>query len=306
MAPLVEDLQSLWIDIEAYDAYRAETFLLRAVLLWTINYSPAYGNLSGCYVKGYRGCPICGKGTYAKMLKHSRKMSFTCHKRFLHRNHPYRKQKRAFDGKQEPGLAPKPLTGHDILKRVVGIKWNCGEKSRDLQTKDEKCKTYWKKKSIFFDLEYWEDLHVRHILDVMHIEKNICESLIGTLLNIPGKTKNGIAARKDLVEMKVRVGLAPIVEEKRTFLPAASYTLHKELKSHDCHTLMQLLLPVAIRGVLPNNVRHTITKLYFFFNVPCSKTIYVLKLEICKEISQRLCFYSRSIFLHRSLISWFT
>ncbi|KAI5334625.1 hypothetical protein L3X38_024758 [Prunus dulcis] len=30
-----------------------------SVLLWTINYFPAYGNLSGCVVKGYQACPIC-------------------------------------------------------------------------------------------------------------------------------------------------------------------------------------------------------------------------------------------------------
>ena len=29
----------------------------------------------------------------------------------------------------------------------------------------------WKKKSIFWDLPYWETLRIRHNLDVMHIEK---------------------------------------------------------------------------------------------------------------------------------------
>lgn len=37
------------------------------------------------------------------------------------------------------------------------------------------------------------------------------------------------------------------------------------LKSHDCHILMQHMLPIAIRGVLPKHVRHAITKLCFFF-----------------------------------------
>ncbi|KAK2644366.1 hypothetical protein Ddye_019561 [Dipteronia dyeriana] len=34
-----------------------------------------------------------------------------------------------------------------------------------------------------------EELCLRHNLDVMHIEKKICESLVGTLLNINEKTK---------------------------------------------------------------------------------------------------------------------
>lgn len=43
---LIEDLQSLWdVGVEAYDAYKREFFNLWAVLLWTINDFPAYGNL---------------------------------------------------------------------------------------------------------------------------------------------------------------------------------------------------------------------------------------------------------------------
>jgi len=58
----------------------------------------------------------------------------------------------------------------------------------------------WKKKSIFFELPYWSKLDVRHCIDVMHVEKNVCDSIIGTLLNIKGKTKDAINARKDLVD----------------------------------------------------------------------------------------------------------
>ena len=45
------------------------------------------------------------------------------------------------------------------------------------------------------------------------------------------------------------------------------------MKSHDCHILMQHLLPVAIRGILPDQVRYTITRLCVFFNTICSKVI---------------------------------
>ncbi|KAI5323277.1 hypothetical protein L3X38_032349 [Prunus dulcis] len=34
-----------------------------SALLWTINDFPAYGNLSGYVVKGYKACPICGDDT---------------------------------------------------------------------------------------------------------------------------------------------------------------------------------------------------------------------------------------------------
>ena len=36
---------------------------------------------------------------------------------------------------------------------------------------DEKMKKVWNKKSIFFQLEYWKHLLLRHNLDIMHIEE---------------------------------------------------------------------------------------------------------------------------------------
>ena len=38
------------------------------------------------------------------------------------------------------------------------------------------------------------------------------------------------------------------------------------LKSHDCHVLMTQLLPVALRGILPPNVRLATVKLCAFLN----------------------------------------
>ena len=67
------------------------------------------------------------------------------------------------------------------------------------RVQEAKFKVAWKKRSIFFYLEYWEFLHVRHVLDVMHIEKNVCESIVGTLLDIPGKSKDGLSSRLYLV-----------------------------------------------------------------------------------------------------------
>ena len=42
-------------------------------------------------------------------------------------------------------------------------------------------------RSTLWDLEYWKDLDLRHNLDVMHIEKNICDNIISTLLNIEAR-----------------------------------------------------------------------------------------------------------------------
>ena len=62
------------------------------------------------------------------------------------------------------------------------------------------------------------------------------------------------------------------------------------LKSHDFHVLMQQLLVVAIRDILPKKIRHAITRLCFFFNAICSKVIDLLKLdELENEASIILC-----------------
>ncbi|KAL0556667.1 hypothetical protein IC582_005181 [Cucumis melo] len=152
----------------------------------------------------------------------------------------------------------------------------------------------------------------------MHIEKNVCANLIGTLLDIPGKTKDGVKSRLDLVELNIRSELAPQVGEKKIFLPPACYTLSRVeklsfcktlselkvpegyssniqslvsltdlklygLKSHDHHVLMQQLLPVAIHGILPKHVRLAIIRLCFFFNAICKKTIDTSQLKGMQE-----------------------
>ena len=76
-------------------------------------------------------------GTPAVRLKHSRKMSFTGHRRFLHESHPYRKKKKSFDGQQEFRPAPTPLSGSEILERVKEIQcqWGKGAGRRNSITK---------------------------------------------------------------------------------------------------------------------------------------------------------------------------
>jgi hypothetical protein len=40
----------------------------------------------------------------------------------------------------------------------------------------------WKKKSMIWELEYWPMLDVRHLINNMHVMKNVCEATCGTLL----------------------------------------------------------------------------------------------------------------------------
>ena len=122
LAPLIEDLQTLWdVGVEAYNAYKKEFFNLRAVLLWTINDFPAYGNLAGCTVKGYYACPYCGEDMPKCRLKHSKKNAYIGHRRWLPHDHPFRTQKQPFNNKHEREPPPKPLNSEAIFRKVESI-----------------------------------------------------------------------------------------------------------------------------------------------------------------------------------------
>lgn len=164
----------------------------------------------------------------------------------------------------------------------------------------------------------------------MHIEKNVCESILGTLLNLKGKSKDGIKSRKDLEELSIRCELHPQYKGgKSYYLPAAPHTLSKKemklfcsrlkklklpdgyssnigncvsleeckilgLKSHDCHVLMQQLLPVALRGLLPKGPRNAIFRLCAFFNELCQRVIDRNRLEQLEcDIAETLCMFER-------------
>lgn len=160
----------------------------------------------------------------------------------------------------------------------------------------------------------------------MHIEKNVCESLVGTLLDLDGKTKDGLNARLDLKLMGLKPDLHPREgPNNKTILPPACLSLKKEekdtyckflkqikvpdgyasnisrcvsvkdkkifgLKSHDCHILIQQLLPLAVRGMLSSNIYSCLVDLSNFFREVYSKVKRpedFSKLE--KEISITLC-----------------
>ena len=62
------------------------------------------------------------------------------------------------------------------------------------------------------------------------------------------------------------------------------------LKSHDHHILMQQLLPIALRKVLPKHVRTPLIKLCTYFRELCSKVLNPVDLiRMEKEIAIILC-----------------
>jgi len=91
----MEDLLKLWMTSEkVWHEYKQEHFKLKALLFVTITDLPGLGSLSGQVTKGYKGCVVCLDGTFAKFLKHSKKMVYMGHRRFLPSTHPYCKNKK--------------------------------------------------------------------------------------------------------------------------------------------------------------------------------------------------------------------
>lgn len=141
------------------------------------------------HMRTYLACSMCGEKIFAIWLKHVRKMCYSGHRRFLPQYHPYRRQKRHLMAYTSMGLPQSPWMDMKFWIKLISSAV-VGGKERS-QTKTEQ-------------IMYWEHLHIGHVLHVIHIEKNVCKSVIGTLLNISGKTTDGITSIMDFVEMGVR------------------------------------------------------------------------------------------------------
>ena len=181
-------------------------------------------------------------------------------------------------------------------------------------------------KYFFFTLPYWEDHKLRHNLDVMHIEKNVMDNILGTGLNLKDWTKHNYKARLNLADMGIRseLHLQRKGDDKYMIPPACFHmtTLEKDgflqvlrvvkvpdgyasnishrvnlkerkissLKSHDNHILMQQLLPIALRGSLPSHVTRPLIKLACFFRKICLKTFTVSDISSAEvDIVLTLC-----------------
>ena len=123
------------------------------------------------------------------------------HRCYLPLKHQFRNMMDQFNGEIEKRYPPLHFSGHDVYEMVkdVYVVLGKGEKASK-SAKNE----MWKKKSIQWELPYWKDLDVYHSIDVMHVEKNVCESFLGTLLNMDGKTKDNRNVRAVLKKMGIR------------------------------------------------------------------------------------------------------
>ena len=327
LQPLIEELNELWNDgVRTFDASTNGWFIMRAALMWTISDFPGLGTLSGWNTHTGLACPSCNFDSIPCRLPYSKKWCFMGHRRFLNGAHKFRMNRVVFYGRIDLRSPPIVLSGSEILKQQEDINVTFGKSSevesskgkrrRNIDIRQSETKQ-WRKKSIFFQLPYWEYNLLRHNLDVMHIEKNVCDNVIYTILNEQGKTKDHLNARKDLQDMNIRMDLWP--DENGKYLPAyftmsnaqkdqflrtlknvilpdgyssnisrcvdLKYRKLSGLKSHDSHILMEQLLPIALRNTLPKQVSVVLIDLCSFFRELCGKVLNSVDLD---KLQQRI------------------
>ena len=84
----------------------------------------------------------------------------------------------------------------------------------------------WRKRSNFFKLPYWKNNLLCHNLDVINIEKNVVDSILGTYLDNSGK-KGSCKCPIELKDMGTRKNLHPkdTEDSKRTKLAKACFSM---------------------------------------------------------------------------------
>ncbi|XP_042415124.1 uncharacterized protein LOC122004280 [Zingiber officinale] len=264
LEPLVEDLKELWdIGVETYDAFSKSVFNMKAILMWTINDFPSYGNLAGCATKGKFGCPICGEGISSMWLKYSRKFAYLGHRRFLAPNHPFRQKKKWFDGNKETKGKPRPLNGLEILNVLKDIE-NDGVKKNWVKISIIQRK---RGRSVMVQKKFKNQFKCGRRSQYF----SICHTGVLKKIKLPDGYSSNIGNCVSLEERKL-IGL----------------------KSHDCHVLMQQLLSVALRSLLPKGPRNAIFLLCAFYNELCQRVLDRNRLEQLEEnIAETLCMLER-------------
>ena len=165
-------------------------------------------------------------------------------------------------------------------------------------------------------------LLVRHVLDVMHCEKNISENFLKTTFG----DKDTLAVRADIQAPGIRphLHLQPIrPNRERIYMPDAPYvlsvdnkakvlrvlkslrtpthyisSLHKKiekgkisgLKSHDFHVLLQQILPLCFRKVSNKALAGTIIRVSRVFRKLCAKIVDMEEQpQLTAECAETMC-----------------
>ena len=116
------------------------------------------------------------------------------------------------------------------------------------------------RKSAWWGLPYWKDMLVPHNHDVMHIEKNICENILWTLLKVEGKTKDITNASLDLHDLKIRPQYHGVQQGTSLKFPEAHYVMTEKHRAEFCKFLKGVKFPDGYAANLAKSISADGTK----------------------------------------------
>ncbi|GKB34845.1 hypothetical protein Tco_0879787, partial [Tanacetum coccineum] len=249
------------------DAATGTHFQMKAAVLWTINDFPARSSLSGWSGQGYYACPTCNEDTPSMAVKN--KIVYVGYRRFLRTQHPLRSKLKEFYGFPELKPKPRKFTEMDIqlqiskvFKRAPGKHPEIAKKNpkpnRKIELNGVKIKRNvlvelnWTKRSIFYELD--------------QTKNGKCSKPQAAYSFTPENRKKFCQFIKGV---KLPDGFGSNFKHKVT----DNDTNITGLKSHDCHIMMQRLLPYGLQQYLPDEVAKPIIELCSFFKQICSATL---------------------------------
>ena len=99
LKPVIDELVEMWETSmkDVQDGYKKEHVMIKAVLITTIIDLPGRGCLFGEKTKGYTRCVECLVDADAVHLPKNSKIVYMGHRRFLPKDHPYRRNRKNFD-----------------------------------------------------------------------------------------------------------------------------------------------------------------------------------------------------------------
>jgi hypothetical protein len=131
------------------------SFILRAMVIWTIHDFPAYGVVAGCTTKGYRGCPVCGPNTRSKRATALHKNIYDHFRVFLLEGHPLRRDIRNYNTVEE-GPPPSHVSGEDVLRYAAMRAAWLAAGNTPMSSDDPVHVTGIKRRPALYDLPYWK------------------------------------------------------------------------------------------------------------------------------------------------------
>ena len=278
---------------------KAHLFNLRAAVLYCTHDFPALGTMSGRVTSGYNACVHCDNVQLShRIINKICYMGHRCFLPQPHSFRKNNKRLQFIGGKEDNRPVPEQFKSDELqahleavrnvkpgkppaegaptvpagskrkrkedapnivegTKRKKGGEVAAGAKGKEKE--GDKPRIFYKRRATLWDLPYWSAKKLRHNIDVMHLEKNICDSVVGTLMNNPSKTKDSSNARLDCATLKVNKHLQLDPDDKVTKgkekhykFRGAEFTLPMHKRKLFCEFLRGVKFPSGFASDIAN------------------------------------------------------